>query len=144
MVFFFSPVRIVKRSTRRSRFTFTVKSIPSSRFVNISFSEVCFALPTVPFPRCTIFKPYISVFTKLYVLFWYKGSRITYKLASLVGKLITFFVSAVLHVFTVGHLLKRSTAFKVRTSPFISLLWIFPVQSICIHWPGSVNFFSIP
>ena len=67
---------------------------------------------------------------------------IPYKLKLFVRKFMTSFVSAVLHIFTVGHLLKRSTAIKISTSQFIRLFCSFSVKSICISWPGSVSFFN--
>ena len=70
-------------------------------------------------------------------------SGIPYRIKLFVKNCFTPFVSASLHIFTVGHLLKRSTAIKILTSSIDFLLWSFPVKSICISWPCSVSFFSV-
>ena len=54
--------------------------------------------------------------------------RIPYKLKFCVTKLITSFVLAVLHIFTVGHLLNLSIANSNWFSPFNFLLCSFPVN----------------
>ena len=134
----------MQRIIRSARFTLSVRSVPSSRFVIIRFFKVCIALSTTPFPVCNCGVQYsISVFRFLqnsFYSFYMKApplsdlifSGIPYRIKFFVRKFKTSFVSAVMHIFTVGHLLKQSTATKVWTSPFIRLLCNFPVNSIYI------------
>ena len=112
-------------------------SIPSSRLVSINFFKVCIARSTAPFPVCNRGVQYsISIFRLLQnslYSFEIKApslsdlifSGIPYRLKLFIRKFMTSFVSAVLQVFTVGQLLKRSIAIKICTSPFIFLLWSF-------------------
>ena len=124
----------------------------SSLFAIIKFFSVCIALFTVPFPVFIRGVQYsISIFRFLQN-FRYSlqtnapplsdliFSGIPYKLKLLDRKFLTSFVSADLQIFTVGILLNLSIAISICASPFIFLLCNFPVKSICISWPGSVNF----
>ena len=108
-----------------------------------NFSD-CIELSTTPFPVCILRLQYsISIFrflqNFLYTLeiiapplsdFIFSG--IPYKVKILIRKLISSFVSEVLQVSTVGHLLNLSTAISICTSPCKFLLCNFPVKSICI------------
>ena len=120
--------------------TLPVRSVPSFKFVTNKFFKTCIALSTTLFPVCNRGVQYsISMFqfvqNSLYS-FDIKApplsdlifSGIPYKLKLFVSKFMTSFVRSVLQIFTVGHLLKRSTAIKIWTSPFICLLCSFPVK----------------
>ena len=150
----FNPVCIVKRITRSARFTLSVKSVPSSIFSSIRFFRVRIALSTTPFPVCSRGVQYsISIFpflqNSLYS-FDIKApplsdlifSGIPYRFKLFVRKFKTSFVSAVLHIFTVSHLLKRSTAIKIWTSPFIRLLCIFRWNRFVFLGPVRLIFFQ--
>ena len=152
----FNPVCIVNRITCSALFTLSVKLIPSSKFAIIKIFNVCIALSTTPFPVCTRGVQYsISIFrflqnsrysfeTNAPPLSDLIFSGIPYKLKLLGRKFVTSLVSAVLHIFTVGHLLNLSTAISICTSPCIFSLCNFPVKSICNSWPGSVRFSNFP
>ena len=69
---------------------------------------------------------------------------IAYKLKLQDKKDITSFVSEVLQIFEVGHLLNLSTAMSLCVSLYSFLLRNFPVNSICVSCPGSDNFSNFP
>ena len=71
-------------------------------------------------------------------------SGITYKLKLLDKKFVTSFVSEVLQIFAVGHLLILSTGLSICVSPLRFLLCSFPVTSICVFCPCSDSFSSFP
>ena len=71
-------------------------------------------------------------------------SGIPYKVKLFDKNCITSFVSEVLQIFTVGHLLNLSTAINICTSPWMFLLCSFPVKSICNSCLGSVSFSNFP
>ena len=152
----FDPICIVNRITCNALFTLSVRLIPSSKFAIIKLFMVCIALSTTPFPVCARGVQYsISIFRFLQnsrysfetiapPLSDLTFSGIPYKFKIGDKKFVTSLVSAVLHTFTVGHLLNLSTAIAISicTSPCIFLLCNFPVKSICNSWPGSVRFSS--
>ena len=152
----FNPVCILNRITCSAgfRFTLSVRLTPSSKFVLIRFFNVCIALSTTPFPVCTRGVQYsISIFrflqilgilwkqTLLFYQIWF-FSGILYKLKLLDKMFVTSLLSALLHIFTVGHLLNLSTAISVCTSHVFSCS--SPVKSICNSWPDSIRFSSFP
>ena len=152
---FFSPVCIVNRITFNALFTLSVRLFPSSILANTRFFIVCIALSTVPFPVCILGGQYcISMFRALQNSLYSVEvnaplsdlifSGMPYKLNWFDRKLITSFVSDVLQIFAVGHLLNRSIAINICGSPFRFLLCNFPVKSICISCPGSDNFSNFP
>ena len=57
---------------------------------------------------------------------------------------LCFFVSEVLEIFTVSHLLSLSTATSIWFSSFNLLLYSFPEKSIWIFGSGSVKVFNFP
>ena len=128
----------------------------SSMFAVIKFFNVCIALSTVPLPVCIRGVQYsISIFRFLQNSRYslepnappvsdINFSGIPFKLKLLNKKFLTSSVSADLQIFTVGHLLNLSIAISICTSPFIFLLCNFPVKSLGISWPGSVNFSNFP
>ena len=147
----------MNRITCNARFTLSVRLMLSPIFAIIKFFSVCNALSTVPFLfLCirgvqysnSIFRflqnSRYSLETNAPPLSDLIFSGIPYKLKLLDRKFMTSFVSADLQIFTVGHLLNLSIAISICTSPFVFLLFSFPVKSICISWPGSVNFSSFP
>ena len=125
-------------------------------FAIIKFLIVCIALSTTPFPVCIRGVQYSICMFRLLQNFRYSFdmnapplsdlifSGIPNKLKLLDKKFITSFVSDVLQIFAVGHLLNLSTAIKICVSPFNFLLCNFPVKSICNSCPGSDNFSSFP
>ena len=127
---FFSPVCIVNRITFNALFTLSVILFPSSILANTRFFIVCIALSTVPFPVCILGGQYcISMFRALQNSLYsvevnapplsdliFPG--MPYKLNWFDRKLITSFVSDVLQIFAVGHLLNRSIAINICGSPF--------------------------
>ena len=137
----FNPLCIVKRITPNARFTFSVNFCPSSRFAIIKHFNVCIDLSTTSFPVCILGSQYsISIIRFLQNCLYslelnapplsdFIFSRIPYKLKRLVWKLITSFISEVVQVFTVGHLLNLSTAFRICTLPRTFLLCKNPVNS---------------
>ena len=132
----------MKRITRNDQFTLSVKLFPSSRFAIIKFFNVCIDHLKTPFPVCILVVQYslsilgflkscLSSFEMNAALLSDFFSGIPYKL-KLLRKLITTFVSEVLQIFTVGHLLNLSTAISNCSSPCKDLISNFPVKSICI------------
>ena len=126
---YFYPVCIVKRITRSARFTLSVRQSPSSTFAIIRFLIVWVALFTTPFPVCIRGVHHsISIFRFLQNC-WYTFeinapvlsdlifSGILYKLKLVDRKFITSFVSDVLQIFAVGHLLNLSIAISICVSP---------------------------
>ena len=146
----------VNRITRNAWFTVSVGLFPSSRFAITKFYSVCVALSTVPFPVCIRGVQYsISIFRFLQnsrYSFEIKEpplsdlifSGIPYRLKLLDRYCITYFVSEVLQIFTVGHLLNLSTTVDICTSPWMFLLCKFLVKSVSISCPGLVSFSSFP
>ena len=122
----------------------------------IKFFNVWIARSTVPVPVCSLGVLYsILMFFDLQNSLYsfainapplsvliFSGSP--YKLKFGFRKLSTFFVSEDLQIFAVGHLLNLSIAISIWCSPFNFLWFNFPVKSIWISYPGSVNVFNFP
>ena len=71
-------------------------------------------------------------------------SVIPYNLKLLDEKFVTSLVSAVLHIFTVGHSLNLFTDISICTSP--CMIWVgnFPVKSFSDSWAGSARVSNFP
>ena len=121
----FNPVCIVNCITCSALFTLSDKFMTSSKFAIINFFNVCIALSTTPFPVCARGVQYsISTFRFL------QKSRYSFetnapflsdlifsgfpcKIKLLDRKTVTSLISAVLHIYTVGHLQNLSTAISI-------------------------------
>ena len=145
------PVCKLKCSTRRARFTLSVKPIFSSKLAMINFFSVCIELSTAPVSVCSLG----GLYSKSIFLFLQNSSEALdmntiplsnivfsgtpYSLTKPSRNLMTSLALVDLHVRTTSHLLYRKIPIRLYGPPVTCLLCNLPERSIFLSRRSSVN-----